>query len=95
MSDGNNIPLTKNVSMIIPIATILVFGNEKSGLTSAELSLCDLLLRAPLAADQPSLNLAQAVQLVAYELFVTALEEREAQRRTSGLSHPHATRNPG
>ena len=73
----------------------IVFGNEKSGLTSAELSLCDLLLRAPLAADQPSLNLAQAVQLVAYELFVTALEERKAERRTSGLSHPDATRNPG
>jgi tRNA C32,U32 (ribose-2'-O)-methylase TrmJ len=29
-----------------------------------------------MAASQPSINLAQAVQLVAYELFVTALEHR-------------------
>jgi tRNA C32,U32 (ribose-2'-O)-methylase TrmJ len=30
-----------------------------------------------MAADQPSVNLGQAVQLIAYELFVAALEARQ------------------
>ncbi len=56
---------------------VLVFGNEKSGLTSDELKRCDYLVRVPIASDQPSLNLAQAVQVICYELFSTALENRE------------------
>ncbi len=56
----------------------LLFGNEKSGLTSAELGLCDAVVRVPIAADQPSLNLAQAVQVITYELFACALEAKEA-----------------
>jgi tRNA C32,U32 (ribose-2'-O)-methylase TrmJ len=31
-----------------------------------------------MAADQPSINLAQAVQIIAYELFVAGLAAREA-----------------
>jgi tRNA C32,U32 (ribose-2'-O)-methylase TrmJ len=30
-----------------------------------------------MAGDQPSINLAQAVQLVAYEIFVAGLEARK------------------
>lgn len=55
----------------------LLFGNEKSGLTSAELALCDAVVRAPIAAEQPSLNLAQAVQIITYELFAAALEDKD------------------
>jgi TrmH family RNA methyltransferase len=55
----------------------LLFGNEKSGLTSEELSLCDFIVRVPIAAAQPSLNLAQAVQIVAYELFTAALRSKD------------------
>lgn len=54
----------------------IVFGNEKTGLASDEVELAHAALRIPMAADQPSINLAQAVQVVAYELFVTALEAR-------------------
>jgi tRNA (cytidine32/uridine32-2'-O)-methyltransferase len=57
----------------------VLFGNEKSGLTAAELTLCDAVVRAPIAAEQPSLNLAQALQIITYELFSAALEEREAR----------------
>jgi tRNA C32,U32 (ribose-2'-O)-methylase TrmJ len=32
-----------------------------------------------MAADQPSVNLAQATQIMAYELFVEALAERARQ----------------
>jgi len=66
---------------ILPLAAnkkqvVLLFGNEKSGLTSDELKVCDLLLRVPIAADQPSLNLAQAVQVICYEFFSSALRQR-------------------
>lgn len=57
---------------------VILFGNEKSGLTSEELSRCDAVIRVPIAADQPSLNLAQAMQVITYELFVRALAAREA-----------------
>lgn len=46
----------------------VVFGCEESGLSNAELVLCDALTSIPLASDYPSLNLGQAVMLYAYEL---------------------------
>lgn len=52
----------------------VVFGNEKTGLSSAEVELCERRLRIPMAAEQPSINLAQSCQLVAYEWFVTGME---------------------
>lgn len=54
----------------------VLFGNEKTGLTERDLQLCHERLRVPMAADQPSINLAQSVQLVAWELFELALERR-------------------
>jgi TrmH family RNA methyltransferase len=53
-----------------PVPTALVFGPEASGLTNEELALCGRLVRIPAAPRQPTLNLAQAVLVVAYELFV-------------------------
>jgi TrmH family RNA methyltransferase len=58
----------------------ILFGNEKSGLSETDRALAGTSLRIPMVADQPSLNLAQAVQLVAYELYVAALEARAAER---------------
>jgi tRNA/rRNA methyltransferase len=49
-----------------PVA--LVFGTEMSGLSNAELDLCQLLLTIPAAPDYPSLNLGAAVQVIGYEL---------------------------
>jgi TrmH family RNA methyltransferase len=60
-------------------STRILFGNEKTGLTAEELERVELRLRIPMAGDQPSINLAQAVQLVAYELFVAALEARKLE----------------
>jgi len=54
-----------------------IFGNEKTGLAEADLMGAHARVRIPMAADQPSVNLGQAVQLMAYELFVAALEARE------------------
>ncbi|MCB9832827.1 MAG: TrmJ/YjtD family RNA methyltransferase [Planctomycetes bacterium] len=47
----------------------VVFGREDHGLSADELALCHLVLSAPTSAERTSLNLAQAVLLVAYELF--------------------------
>lgn len=55
----------------------VVFGNEKTGLSREELAAADYVIRIPMAADQPSVNLAQAAQLVAYELFTAALAQRQ------------------
>jgi len=47
----------------------VVFGAERTGLTNEELESAHALVRIPASAAYPSLNLAMAVQLVAYELF--------------------------
>jgi tRNA/rRNA methyltransferase len=52
----------------------LVFGSENEGLTNEELSLCRLYVRIPSAEFFPSLNLAQAVMVVCYELFQASME---------------------
>ena len=46
----------------------LVFGPEASGLTNEELALCHLRVHVPTDPDHPSLNLAQAVLILAYEM---------------------------
>jgi tRNA/rRNA methyltransferase len=49
-----------------PVA--LLFGTEMSGLSNAELEKCRLLITIPVNPEYGSLNLAAAVQVVAYEL---------------------------
>lgn len=46
----------------------LVFGPEDTGLTNEHLDACQLLTTVPLAAPQPSINLAQAVMIYSYAL---------------------------
>jgi TrmH family RNA methyltransferase len=56
-------------------ALSVVFGPEATGLSAAERDLCHVLVRIPSDPAQPSLNLAQAVLLVAYELRLAFLAE--------------------
>ena len=49
-----------------PVA--FVFGNETAGLTNDEMFACQYLVHIPASKEFSSLNLAQAVQVVAYEL---------------------------
>jgi tRNA/rRNA methyltransferase len=46
----------------------LVFGPEREGLRNEELSFCHLFVRIPCSGNFPSLNLAQAVMVICYEL---------------------------
>jgi tRNA/rRNA methyltransferase len=50
----------------------VLFGRERHGLTSDEIALCDAIVEIPMNPDYSSLNLAQAVLLVAYEWFQAA-----------------------
>ena len=52
-----------------PIA--FVFGNEMAGLTNDEMFACQHLVHIPASKEFSSLNLAQAVQVVAYELHLS------------------------
>ena len=54
-----------------PVA--LVFGREQSGLTNEELERCHALVHIPSNPEYASLNLAQAVQVLAYEVHMTHL----------------------
>jgi TrmH family RNA methyltransferase len=53
--------------------TALVFGDERSGLTNADVHRCHDLSAIPASDEQPSLNLAQAVLVYAWELRQAAL----------------------
>ena len=59
-------------------AVALVFGNERTGLENEELALCHAMVRIPSVDDFSSLNLSQAVQVMAYELRVAMLEDAPA-----------------
>ncbi|HSN15914.1 MAG TPA: RNA methyltransferase [Anaeromyxobacteraceae bacterium] len=63
--------------------TAIVFGDERSGLTNAEVRRCHDLSVIPTGAEQPSLNLAQAVIVYAYELH-----QRRAGRSGAGRVAP-------
>lgn len=64
----------------------LVFGTEMSGLSNAELDLCQLLAMIPANPEFSSLNLAAAVQVMCYELRMASLSEDALQL--------HARANP-
>ncbi|MBS0299077.1 MAG: RNA methyltransferase [Proteobacteria bacterium] len=58
-----------------PVA--LLFGRENSGLTTAEVNKCQIIIHIPANPDYPSLNLASAVQVMAYELRMALTENTE------------------
>jgi tRNA/rRNA methyltransferase len=68
----------------------IVFGEERRGLSDAELSLCQAVCTIPTAPEYDSMNLAQAVAVVAYELALASpvdarrasLEAAPARRET-------------
>jgi tRNA/rRNA methyltransferase/tRNA (cytidine32/uridine32-2'-O)-methyltransferase len=64
----------------------LVFGREDSGLTNDELHRCHAHVHIPTNADFSSLNLAAAVQVVAYECRVAWLEQQTTPADAAGAS---------
>jgi TrmH family RNA methyltransferase len=73
-----------------PVA--VVFGRESSGLSNGELDRCHALLRLPAVAAFSSLNLAAAVQVVAYEIRLACLVgRREAAGAAPGTDGEQVT----
>lgn len=70
----------------------LVFGRESSGLTNEELQQCTHHVHIPSNPDYSSLNLAMAVQTLAYEVRMQWLEAQESapagQGEAEALSYP-------
>lgn len=59
----------------------LVFGNERNGLSNENVELCNALAHIPANPAYSSLNLAQAVQVLAYELRIAFIEEAGVPQR--------------
>jgi len=58
-----------------------VFGSEDAGLTNEEMFACQYLVHIPAHPGSSSLNLAQAVQIVAYELHMVSAGTIPSQRK--------------
>lgn len=52
----------------------IVFGRESSGLSNEELALCHYHVHIPTVDDFASLNLAAAVQVISYEIYLASIE---------------------
>lgn len=62
----------------------IAFGSEENGLSNEDINQCHIVSTIPLQVDYPSLNLAQAVMIFAYELSrITRIERNEVQKTNS------------
>jgi tRNA/rRNA methyltransferase len=66
----------------------ILFGRERHGLTSEEVALCDGIIEIPMNPEYSSLNLAQAVLLVAYEWFQTVSYDGPQSAMTYNRTQP-------
>jgi len=57
------------------VEVAVLFGREDSGLTNEELELCNYLVHIPTNPAYSSLNVAAAIQVVAYELYMARIGE--------------------
>ncbi len=74
--------------------TALVFGSEDNGLERRELEICDPVVAVPTAPAHPTLNLAQAVLVVAYELWIAPGDGLDAAVATSQATESGSDRGP-
>ncbi len=51
----------------------ILFGRERHGLTNDEMQRCNFLVNIPTNPEYGSLNISQAVQIIAYELRISAM----------------------
>jgi len=69
----------------------IVFGREQSGLTNQELEFCHFLVQIPTNPTFSSLNVAAAVQIVAYELRIISGNRDIATKENWELGSPLAS----
>lgn len=85
---GVIMPVEKGVERVRAIATqnkvAILFGREARGLYNEEVEECGFMMTIPSSAMQPSLNLAQAVLITAYELSKCGQSPEAASSRAGG-----------
>ena len=65
--------------------TAVVFGRERSGLTTEEYELCNKHVFIPANPDYSILNMASAVQIIAYELYQKSLNSFEPVKKETAF----------
>ncbi|CAA0102225.1 tRNA (cytidine/uridine-2'-O-)-methyltransferase TrmJ [Halioglobus japonicus] len=71
----------------------VLFGREDRGLTNEELKVCNLHLNIPTSGEYSSLNLAMAVQIVAYELRMLSSDNETPVSDAQEWDAPFASRD--
>ena len=69
----------------------VLFGRERIGLTNDELDRCQLLVNVPSNPAFSSLNLAAAVQVIAYEIWRASTATQPVELPAEPLGEPRAT----
>jgi TrmH family RNA methyltransferase len=84
--------MATDIATLPPAARVaIVFGRERTGLANTELDRCHATCTIPTATPAASLNLAQAVQLIAYEWHIHHAHAQAMQppRRRTQLPTQH------
>jgi TrmH family RNA methyltransferase len=68
----------------------ILFGSEKTGLSNHDLSHCHFLLRIPTRDEHGSMNLAQAVAVVVYEMSRAVITRRRKNKLSSAAADMEA-----
>lgn len=63
----------------------IVFGSEEAGLSTNDLEKCDIVSYINLSSPFPSINLAQAVMIYAYELSVFSIKSSTYEKKKTGF----------
>ena len=71
----------------------VVLGREQSGLTNEELHCCHFHLQIPCNPEYSSLNIAAAVQVIVYELYIASLDQEIAVVRDYEYATTESMRN--
>ncbi|MBI4682236.1 MAG: RNA methyltransferase [Nitrospirae bacterium] len=79
---GAFLPVEEGVKRLYDVAhagkVAVLFGREDRGLYNNEIEECGFLMTIPVSRKHPSLNLAQAVMIVAYELSKAGIRGKKA-----------------
>ena len=65
----------------------VVFGREDRGLTNEELAMANYHVTIPVNTDYGVLNVAQAIQVICYEMRMAAMELADKQEDTAAVMH--------
>ena len=77
---GAYVPVDEGTEKLYQIAAenkvAILFGREDRGILNEEVDMCGFLMTIPANKKQPSINLAHAVMIIAYELSMVSIKDR-------------------